>query len=374
MIVKDGFKRLRHGNRTASYQKYKCKSCKHKFVPAKPKASRYNSIALQAKIVFEYLLNRSLRKVKTSKVVGRVGKDTILKIVITAALRLPSIAQLNINLEITWSGRYLLDALFFKVQGKSQALFILADVQSLDLIDYQIADAENYTTWYRFLSRIKNTLNPQTMRVFFVSDGKKGLHQALKELFPRIPRQLCISHKQRRINQILPLVYGAPIDKMFGHLAHRAIGASSQSEYFVYFNLLLEFLKPSFFKKLSEPHQNKLKKIIGTIRYQRTELHAQFRYQDIGSDTTTNILEGINSFFKERLKLMKGLKSESHVEPMIKLLVYYYRFHPFTASSFKERNGVRPIELNQCVNRGKLSEFTKGKQPYSWIENFLSSP
>ena len=318
------------------------------------------------------MLNRSLRKVKTSKAVGLVSKDTILKIVIKVALKLPLITKLNTTLEITWSGRYLLDATFFKVHGQSRALLILADAQSLDLIDCQIADLENYQTWYSFLLRIKSYLNPQTMRVFFVSDGKKGLHQALKELFPHVPRQLCIAHKQRRINQLLSLVYGTPIDKMFGHLAHRAIGASSQSEYFAYFNLLLEFLKPSFFGKLSEPHQHKLKRIIGTIRYQRTELHTRFHCELIGHDTTTNILEGINSFFKERLNLMKGLKSDSNVEPMIKLLVYYYRFHPFTASRFKERNGQRPIELNQRVNRQKLDDLTKGKQPYSWLKNFIS--
>ena len=68
---------------------------------------------------------------------------------------------------------------------------------------------------------------------------------------------------------------------------------------------------------------------------------------------------------------MMGLKADAHVEPMIKLLVYYYRFHPFTASKFKDRNGSRPVELNQSVNRRKLTELTKGKQSYSWLENFL---
>lgn len=310
---------------------------------------------------------------RASQAVGRIGKDTILKIVISVARKLPSVAKLNTTLEIIWSGRYMLDATFFKVRGTCKALLLLCDAQSLDIIDYQISDAENYETWYPFLLRVQPHLHLPKTGVFFVSDGKKGLHQALKELFPHIPRQLCIAHKQRRINQILPLVHGDEIDKMFGHCAHKAMGASSEKEYFVYFNLLLEFLKPAFFGKLVEPHQNKLKKIIGTIRYQRTELHTRFRYEElIADDTTTNILEGINSFFKERLRFMKGLKADDHIAPMIKLLVYYYRFHPLTASRFKERNGLRPIELNQCVNRQKLGDLTKGKEAYSWIENFLS--
>lgn len=310
---------------------------------------------------------------KTSNAVGRIGKDTILKTVIETAHTLPSTQALNTTLNIVWSGRYMLDALFFKVSGESRALLIICDAQSLDLIDYEIASTENYETWHAFLSRIQHHLSLPNEGVFFVSDGKKGLHQALKELFPTIPRQLCIAHKQRRINQVLPLVHGIPIDKMFGRLAHKAIGASSTSEYYVYFNLLTELRKPCFFEKLSTPHQNKLKKVIGVVRYQRKELLTHLRHTDlIADDTTTNILEGINSFFKERLRLMKGLKSESHVEPMIKLLIFYYRFHPFTSSRFKERNGSRPVELNKNINAQNLAQFTKGNQPYDWLKNFLS--
>ena len=113
---------------------------------------------------------------------------------------------------------------------------------------------------------------------------------------------------------------------------------------------------------------------IGTLRFQRSKLHTRYSCPYPIDDPTTNHLEGINSFFKERLKLMKDFKRKDNGRLLIKLLVYYYRFHKFTSSRFKERNGKCPIELNQIKNQKYLDEILKGKEPYSWIRNMLSGP
>jgi Transposase, Mutator family len=297
-----------------------------------------------------------------------------LETVIAVAEKLPDISDLNRRLEIRWSGRYILDGVFFKYRGGCLVLLLLADAESLDLIDYLIAEGENYQSWKIFVQRVKPEIEANgKLEKFFVSDGKKGLHQALKELFPGVPRQLCISHKQRRIISIIPQIYGNNWDKLLGHLGHKAIGAKSKSEYFVYLSLLKEFTKPTIFNRIPETEQRKLKKVIGVLKFQRNELHAQFDHPElVGKDTTSNILEGINGFLKERLKLMRGLKKETHVPKIIKLLIYYYRFHPFVASGFKERNGKAPVELNQNMNREKIQQLMKCRRPYSWIINLLS--
>ncbi|MEW6408456.1 MAG: hypothetical protein AB1465_07285, partial [Patescibacteria group bacterium] len=92
------------------------------------------------------------------------------------------------------------------------------------------------------------------------------------------------------------------------------------------------------------------------------------------NDITTNHLEGINSFLKERINLMKGFKKGENAFQLIKILIYYYRFHKFTSSNFPKRNGKNPISLNPIINQQKLNKITKGNQPYSWIRNLLSSP
>lgn len=322
--------------------------------------------------MFEYLLNRSLRKVKTSKAVGKIGKDKILEILLSVSDQLPEIAELNKQLDIQWSGRFALDALFPKINGKTFALLLCSDFESLDLIGYHIAERENYQSWLQFLVKIYPELTKNELVKFFVTDGKRGLHQAISELFPNVPTQLCTTHKQRRINQIVPRVRGDGYDKLFCHLAHKAIRAPIERIYQVYLNILMSFFRGQEYLNYPTPRQEKLKKIIGALRFQKNKLHTRYHCVEIIDDSTTNHLEGINSFLKERLNLMKGFKNQNHMTLIIKMLIYYYRFHKFTASKFKERNGKCPVELNQLNNRQLLDKILKGKEPYSWIRNLLS--
>jgi transposase-like protein len=285
---------------------------------------------------------------------------------------LPPITCLNKTLNIVWSGCYLLDGLFFSVAGRIMVLLILSDARSLDVIGYDITEQENYYSWLKFLTKIKPVISRSDIQIFFVSDGKRGLHQALSELFPNIPVQLCLAHKLRRIYQIIPHIRGDGYDRLFAHLAQLAITAPLKEIYQSCLNILLGFLLSKDFDFWDKSRQEKLRKVIGALRFQKNKLHTRYRYAElIGKDTTTNILEGINSFLKERLNLMKGLRKEAHVELIIKLLVYYYRFHQFTSSRFKERNGKCPIELNQNIDKQNLDEIIKGKEPYSWIRKLI---
>lgn len=360
---------MKSGNQFYKYQKFRCKKCSHSFI-LKNSTSRYDSIALQAKIVFEYLLNRSLRKVKTSKTVGNISKDKILNIVLAASEKFPEISELNKSLDIQWSGKFALDAFFIKIFGRSSAVLLCSDFESLDVVGYLIAPLENFESWHEFLLKIYPELAKKKAEKFFVTDGKRGLHQALSRVFPTIDVQLCTTHKQRRINQILPRIQGDGYDKLFAHLAHRAIRAPIKPVGNSYLDILLQIRKCPEFNQFPESRQNKLKKTIGCLRFQKSKLHTHYRC-DLIDDPTTNHLEGINSFFKERINLFKGFKNENNAKLLIKLLVYYYRFHKFTSSNFKERNGKRPIELN-ILNKDFLREILKGNEPYSWIRNLFN--
>jgi len=369
-VIKKGFKPIRLGKRNYKYQRFQCQDCHHFFTLNK-NGSRYDSIDLQAQTVFEYLLNRSLRKVKASNAVGKISKDKILQILLSAGDRMHEITILNQKLDISWSGNFALDVTFFRVDGKRNALFLCSDFKSLDLIGYQIAPLENYHYWKLFLLKIHPELTKDQLLNFFATDGKKGLHQALLEVFPGIPVQLCTTHKQRRINQITPRVRGDGYDKLFSRFAHLAIRAPIKQMYNSFLDILIAFKGQDEFLAYPQSRQEKLKKIIGALRYQNSKLHTRYQYPDLIGDPTTNHLEGINSFLKERLKLTRGFKITGHAEILIKLLIYYYRFHKFTASSFKERNGRCPIELNNVKNQNLLNKIIQGKQPYSWIKNLI---
>ncbi len=303
---------------------------------------------------------------------GRISKDKILKILLGVSIRLPEISELNKELDINWSGQFALDAFFPKLKGETIAVLLCSDFTSLDLVGYLIADRENYYSWRDFLTLITPELAKQKINNFFVTDGKRGLHQALKELFPDVPNQLCISHKQRRLNQIVPRIRGDGYDKLFSHLAHQAVKAPLKEIFKVYFDILIDFQRSDEYPTYPQARQEKLKRIIGALRFQRNKLHTRYDHPDIITDPTTNHLEGINSFLKERLDLMRGFKKEENARLLLKLLVYYYRFHKFTSSKFKERNRKAPIELNRIRNQQLLDKILKGKEPYSWLKNLLS--
>lgn len=338
----------------------------------KSSSSKYDSLSLQSKIAFEYLLKRSLRNIKTSNVVGRVSKNKMLGVILSVSERLPEISELNKQLDIKWSGKLALDATFFKIKGESHALLLCSDFESLDLVGYRIDRLENYESWAKFLIDIYAELTKSELKKFFVTDGKRGLHQALSELFPDTPTQLCTTHKQRRINQIVPRVRGDGYDKLFSHLAHKAVRAPIKIIYESHLNTLLSFRGSDEFLEYPIPRQEKLKKIIGALRFQKNKLHVRYQLDEI-NDPTTNHLEGINSFLQERMDLMRGFKKKENAELLIKLLIHYYRFHKFTSSGFKERNGKCPIELNSLKNQKLIDKILKDQMPYSWIKNLLSS-
>ena len=329
---------------------------------------------MQAKIVFEYLLKRSLQNIETSKTVGHISKDKILNILLSVSLQLPDIFLLNKKLDIRWSGKFAFDGTFFKISGKLFVLLLCSDFESLDVINYMIAPLENYHYWKKFLEKINYELSKNGIAKFYVTDGKKGLHQALFELYPNVPTQLCTTHKQRRINQIIPQIYGDGYDKLFSHLAHQAIKAPIKEIYQFYLDILVDFNYSKEFLTYPDSRKQKLKKIIGALRFQKLKLHTRYYSQEKITDPTTNHLEGINSFLKERIGLMRGFKKLDNTELLIKLLIYYYRFHEFTSSSFKERNGKCPIELNSINNQKYLTKIISKKTPSSWIKNLLSCP
>jgi len=312
--------------------------------------------------------------VKASGRFKRISHQYILSQLVDAGRKLPKLTILNIALAIQWSGRFALDGVFGKLGGQSFVILICSDLVSLDVVLAEIYEDENYVSWKNFCVKLKGILKDQYDLQFFVSDGKKGLHQALKEEFQAIPRQLCKAHKLRRIFQIIPRIHGDAIDRLFSRVATNAILAKDQKEFRVYANLLKEFQKSAFHSRLSEPHQNKLKKIIGVLRYQQAQLHTRYNHPDlIGNDQTTNSHEGsINGFLKERMKLLRGFKKPEHLAPLVKLLIYYYRFHTFTSSNYPERNSMRPIELNNMARPDILRNVVVGGKTWSWLKNLLS--
>jgi hypothetical protein len=373
-VVRFGHRGVRDGSGHRRWiQRYRCRSCGHPFTDRR--SARRISEEVIAQIAWEWCCKRSVRNVKTSTRFGRISKDAVLGLVVQTGRALPLPETVSRMVGIQWSGRFALDGLFGHCAGAPFVVLICSDLVSLDVVAYGVYRSECYASWVDFLRRLRAILADQLDPQFFVSDGKRGLHQALSETFHRTPRQLCTAHKLRRIFQIVPHIRGDAYDQLIAHIAARAILAPDIREFRVYANLLGEFRKDPFHGRLSAAHQRKLAKVIGALRFQQHQLHTRYRQPDlIGDDHTTNSHEGsINGFLKERFQLMRGFKQPEHVEPIVRLLITYYRFHRFTASRYSERNGLRPIELNVIGDEQMLERITRGHHPWSWIRNLRST-
>lgn len=238
----------------------------------------------------------------------------------------------------------------------------------MDIVYYDIFPKENYQYWKIFLLKLQTIIDTKSIRQFFVTDGKRGLHQALAEIFPHIPRQLCVTHKTRRICQIIPRVRGDKIDKMIFRIGINCITAKNEETFNKQKNILIQLFQSSWYDKQPKSHQEKLKKVIGAVRFQQKYLNTRFRLPDlIKDDITTNPLECVNGIIKERIKLIRGFKNPEHAKLIIKLIILYYRFHKFTGSKFRHRNGKRPIQLNQIKNQKLLQKILKKDHPFYWM-------
>ena len=70
-----------------------------------------------------------------------------------------------------------------------------------ELIDFTLAYGESYNAWRRLIYDLQQRGLKVTKLI--ITDGAKGLHKALDELYPRTKRQLCWVHKLRNVSKYL---------------------------------------------------------------------------------------------------------------------------------------------------------------------------
>lgn len=87
--------------------------------------------------------------------------------------------------------------------GQKRRLVLVAygvkDDGTREIIDYQLSQSESEQNWLKFISQLTHRgLNGKKLKLI-VSDGCKGLANAIDMLFPMVGHQLCWAHKMRNI-------------------------------------------------------------------------------------------------------------------------------------------------------------------------------
>lgn len=289
------------------------------------------------------------------------SKQTLLHQLEELADKLPQQQEITRWLKPTRSGYYALDGTWLKYQGKDIVLLILFDVETLDVVQYLVADEEKEESYQRLIFSAQEELLTETSIIKgFFCDGDPGLLKVLKNFFPQKPIQLCVFHKYTRVGQIIPLVYlKKDIDKEIKQKVEAVLFASTKDEAITKLNEL---------ERYAREHQTyaKLQKIIGVLKRNFELLLTHFDNPEMSP--YNNVLEGFNYIVKRKTRLMKGFKKEMNIDRWLKLILLDWRFHELVESEFKSRKNKSPLELAGC----KLPKI------YNWMKfvrlNYQSKP
>jgi putative transposase len=89
------------------------------------------------------------------------------------------------------------------IGGQKKRLVLVAygvkDTGVREIIDYQLSQSESEQNWLKFLSQLTHRGLEGKKLKLIVSDGCKGLENAVDMLFPMVDHQLCWAHKMRNV-------------------------------------------------------------------------------------------------------------------------------------------------------------------------------
>lgn len=209
------------------------------------------------------------------------------------------------------TGILLLDATFTKAKGQERAIMIAYD-SGIGVIDYWIDESENKTAYALIFQHLDSAgYRP----ICVVSDGNISILSLVAER--NLPHQRCIFHLLQDLNRFLKrngeYIYGSD------HVLYSRIKAIFKTNKI---EDLPERLK--LFKSIS--HIFKHRKSVLEWFYDvlpNAVLHLSYEEK---VPRTSNLLENFNGQIKQRIKTMRGMKSEKSMHNFLKILFHLRKY------------------------------------------------
>ncbi len=299
-------------------------------------------------VVFVYLeslsLNKTLNIIRATYEDNILTKSKVLQFICWVADALPTIDDIDRLYEPVRSGYLAFDGVWFKYGKEQIVLLVCFDPVTFDVVSAIWSDQETREGYERLIRLVLAKLSKTRIKGLY-GDGDRGLKLALKHYFPLTPFQLCIVHKNLRMQQTIPLKSAKKskhISKTlkreilkFADLFHNTLYADTKDESLENLTKLLHWTnkhpKEKFLKAVNQLKRN--------FRYTLTH----FDHPDMERDN--NLIECFNGCIKPRLKLMRGFKKKQNLDRYLKLFLLEFRFHTLKESRFKERRSKSPLEL-----------------------------
>lgn len=342
-------KMTKDGLKTISYQTYRCENG-HSFSDKTSTSKFTNSFIEYAVAVYlrSLSLNTTVDILSIDFEKEVLTKKTLLSLVEKVADRLPTLNDIDNLFHPQRSGYLAFDGVYFKLAGESFVVLICFDPETFDPIDYALDREETYDGYRRLCLTVLEKLDhTQTKVMGIYCDGEKSLIKALKEVYPDVPKQLCVVHKYLRMGQVVPFksvnrkgVFYLKRRKIlkFKKLFEGVIFAEDKKTSLAKFRELDAFTRKHFLQSFYKGYRL-LKR-----NFKLTLTH--FDYPHMNRDN--NLIECFNSIISRKFDLFKGFKKDGNVERYLKLVFLDYRFHKLTESRFAYRRDQSPLELSRA--------------------------
>jgi transposase-like protein len=266
------------------------------------------------------------------------SKDTLISHIEEYCDQIPNHFEITGWLKPKRSGLYALDGTWLKYRGRDIVLLILLDVKTLDIVNWRIAREENRAAYNRLLVEAYAEI-ADNIRGFHC-DGDPALLKAIKDIFPKVPIQLCVFHKYSRAGQLIPFArIKNETDKEIKRLTEKVLFAPTKQE------AIASLAQLQRYAREHQKHK-KLKELIGVLKRNFDLLLTHFDNPEMSP--YNNVLEGFNYIVKRRTKLMKGFKKPININKWLKLILADWRFHVLRESQFKDRKNKSPLQLAGC--------------------------
>jgi len=348
----------KRGKKRRRLQTYRCKKG-HRF--RLDQAGQWDDSFIEY-VVYVYLkclsLNTTLDIIRATYEEDILTKRTVLRFVEKVADELPTLDDIDRVFGPQRSGYLAFDGVWFKYKNEERVLLVCFDPETFDLVSALWHEVENQVGYNKLINKVLKKINKSSIKGTY-GDGDKGLISSLKIHLPKAPFQLCATHKQLRMGQIVPVKIVRRSRKMtaivkkeilqFQKLFKEAVYAESEERAYQALNKLKVFAH-----RIKGPNEKRFQKAYRSLKrnFKLTLTH----FNNKGMRRDNNLIECFNGCLKPRLKLMKSFKKGKNLDRYLKLFLLEFRFHPLKESALKERRGKTPLELGE-VYLGKYWNF-----------------
>lgn len=207
----------------------------------------------------------------------------------------------------------LLDVTFTQVSGRDSAIFVAYDT-ALGVVDYGLDTREIKAMYEKMLHRLQEVgYRP----ICVVSDGNIGLRALLEE--NHIPHQRCLTHLLRDLRRLLGQRPGRPL---------RGLNAKIyEAMRRIWYTRTIEEIPGRIdeFKQYSERHVQRKAWLVKWFWKTLPDAILHLSYEE-KVPYTTNSLENLNGQIKQRIKTMRGFKSQESLHNFLKIFFYFRNY------------------------------------------------